>query len=93
MRYNCRQAVNLDIAMFLPSLLSIILQFSLGEDFKKLAPLATAGSDVIFVTVVLCVLYSIGSSALGIQPENIPLISKINRERIRGRDSDDGKRK
>lgn len=92
-RYNCRQAVNLDIAMFLPSVLSLILQFSLGDDFKKLAPLASAGSDIIFVTVVACVLYSIGSSALGVQPENLPLISKFNRERMRGRDGDDGKEK
>lgn len=90
-RYNCRQAVNLDIAMFLPSLLGILLQFSLGEDVAKLAPVATAVNDVIFVTVVLSVVYSVVSSAFGVQPENIPVISRFNREATRNKGDDDKK--
>lgn len=87
-RYNCRQAVNIDIAMFFPSLLAFLVQLSLGNDAAKLAPIAQAGSDVIFVVVVLSVLYSIGSSAFGVQPENLPFVSKFNRERSKKDDDD-----
>lgn len=82
----------IDIAMFFPSLLAFLTQLSLGDDAAKLAPLATIGSDVIFVTVIVAVLYSIISSGLGVQPENLPLISRFNRERTR-KDGDDDNRK
>lgn len=83
MRYNCRQAVNIDIAMFFPSLLGFLATVALGDDSAKLAPIASVGSDVIFVTVILAVLYSAGSSAFGVLPEKLPLISSMNRERFR----------
>lgn len=88
-RFNCRQAVNIDIAMFLPSLLSFLAQLSLGKDSVKLAALSEVGSDVIFVTVILVVLYSVGSSVLGIQPELLPFITRFNRERTRREEGDD----
>ncbi|CAM9716026.1 unnamed protein product [Hapterophycus canaliculatus] len=91
-RYNLRQAVNLDIAMFFPSILSFIIVAIVGQDgAAKLAPLAVAGSDVIFVTVVLCALYSIGSSALGVLPEALPVIGGMNQEGTRGKDDGDKK--
>ena len=80
MRYNFRQAVNIDIAMFFPSLLGFVAAFALGDDSAKLAPIAAVGSDVIFVTVILAVLYSAGSSALGVLPDKLPLISTFNVE-------------
>lgn len=79
-RYNFRQAVNIDIAMFFPSLLGFIATLALGDDSAKLAPIASVGSDVIFVTVILAVLYSVGSSALGELPDKLPLISSLNLE-------------
>eukprot|EP00903_Cladosiphon_okamuranus_P012926 g12069.t1 len=88
-RYNLRQAVLIDIAMFFPSILAFIVSAVLGEDAAKLGPIATVGSDVVFVTVVVCVLYSIGSSALGVLPDKLPVISAINREGRRGADADD----
>lgn len=89
-RYNLRQAVNIDIAMFFPSILAFLVSAVLGEDAAKLAPVATIGSDVIFVTVVVCVLYSVGSSALGVLPDSLPIISAMNREGRRGKsDGDD----
>lgn len=91
-RYNLRQAVNLDIAMFFPSILAFLAQAVLGDGAAKLTPLATVGSDIIFVTVILCVLYSIGSSAFGVLPEKIPGIGAMNREGTRSekKDEDDG---
>lgn len=83
MRYNCRQAVNIDIAMFFPSLLGFLATIALGDDSAKLAPIASVGSDLIFVTVILAVLYSAGSSAFGTLPDKLPLISSMNRERFR----------
>lgn len=79
-RFNLRQAVNLDIAMFFPSLLAFAAQLALGDDVVKLAPLASVGSDVIFVTVIAAILYSIVSSAFGVMPENLPIIGPMNRE-------------
>lgn len=92
MRYNLRQAVLLDIAMFFPSIFAFIVSAVLGDDAAKLGPIATVGSDVVFVTIVVCVLYSIGSSALGVLPDKLPVISAMNREGNRGGDADDDKK-
>lgn len=90
MRFNLRQAVNIDIAMFFPSLLGFVAQLAMGDDAGKLAPLARLGSDVIFVTVIVAVLYSIVSSAFGVLPENLPIIGPMNRESTRrGNDGED----
>ena len=80
MRFNCRQAVNIDIAMFFPSFLAWGIQLTLGDKAAGLAPLAIAGSDVIFVTVIVAVLYSIVSSAFGILPEKLPFVGPANRD-------------
>ena len=92
MRYNCRQAVNIDIAMFFPSLLGFLATLALGDDSAKLAPIASVGSDVIFVTVILAVLYSAGSSAFGALPDKLPLISSMNRERFRTKKDESDKK-
>lgn len=93
MRYNLRQAVYIDIAMFFPSIFAFLVSAVLGDDASKLAPVATVGGDIVFVTVVLCVLYSIGSSALGVVPDKLPVISAMNREGTRGGDGDGDDRK
>ena len=90
-RYNLRQAVNIDIAMFFPSIFAFLASAVLGDDAAKLGPVATVGSDIIFVTVVVCVLYSIGSSSLGVLPDKLPIISAMNREGKRGGGDGDGK--
>lgn len=88
-RYNLRQAINIDIAMFFPSILAFFAQVVLGDDAAKLAPVATIGSDVIFVTVILAVFYSVASSAFGVLPENLPMIGSMNREATRKEDDKD----
>eukprot|EP00752_Nemacystus_decipiens_P009666 g8635.t1 len=91
-RYNLRQAVILDIAMFFPSIFAFLASAVLGDDVAKLAPVASVGSDIIFVTVVVCVLYSIASSALGVLPDKLPLLSAMNREGSRGGGDGDDKK-
>ncbi|CAM9253992.1 unnamed protein product [Discosporangium mesarthrocarpum] len=88
-RFNLRQAVNLDVALFFPSLLGLLAKIVVGDDpTGKLPPLANAGSDIVFAAVILAVLYSCVSSALGIIPTKLPVLGKMNRENP-DRDSDD----
>ena len=79
-RFNMQQAINLDIALFLPSWLGALAALALGQDAYKLLPISQAGSDVIFVTMLLAVTYSIGVSATGTFPNKLPIIGRLNRE-------------
>ncbi|CAN0342774.1 unnamed protein product [Ascophyllum nodosum] len=79
-RFNMQQAINLDIALFLPSWLGALAALALGQDAYKLLPISQAGSDVIFVTMLLAVAYSIGVSATGAFPNKLPIIGRLNRE-------------
>ncbi|CAN0139809.1 unnamed protein product [Discosporangium mesarthrocarpum] len=88
-RFNLRQAVNIDVALFFPPLLGLLAKIVVGDDpTGNLPPLANAGSDIVFAAVVLAVLYSCVSSALGIIPTKLPVLGKMNRENP-DRDSDD----
>lgn len=79
-RFNMQQAINLDIALITPGVLGAIISASLGQDAYKLAPLAQAGSDVVFVTMLAAVAYSIATSATGEFPNKLPLLGRMNRE-------------
>ena len=79
-RFNMQQAINLDIALFLPSWLGALAALALGQDAYKLLPISQAGSDVIFVTMLLAVAYSIGVSATGAFPNKLLIIGRLNRE-------------
>ncbi|CAM9774291.1 unnamed protein product [Choristocarpus tenellus] len=79
-RFNLRQAVNLDVALFFPSFLGLIISGIAGDDIGKLAPIANACSDVVFVTILLSVAYSIISSAFGVLPVKLPILGPMNRE-------------
>lgn len=74
------QAINFDIALILPGILGALTSASLGHDAYKLAPLTEAGSDVIFVALLVAVAYSAGSSAFGEFPDKLPFFGSINRE-------------
>lgn len=80
LRFNIRQAINFDLALIAPSLLWTLTKFSLGDDAAKLAPLADAGSDVLFIALLAAVAYSVGSSAVGSFPNKLPFFGRINRE-------------
>ncbi|CBJ30360.1 conserved unknown protein [Ectocarpus siliculosus] len=79
-RFNMQQAINLDIALILPGVVGAITGAVLGSDAVKLAPLANAGSDVVFVALLAAVAYSVGTSATGSFPNKLPLLGRLNRE-------------
>lgn len=79
-RFNMQQAINLDIALIVPGVLGALISASLGSDAYKLVPLAEAGSDVVFVAMLVAVAYSIGTSATGAFPNKLPLLGRANRE-------------
>lgn len=79
-RFNMQQAVNLDIALILPGVLGALAAASLGQDGYKLMPLQLAGSDVVFVSMLIAVAYSVSASSLGIFPNKLPLLGRFNRE-------------
>ncbi|CAM9229890.1 unnamed protein product [Discosporangium mesarthrocarpum] len=79
-RFNLRQAINLDIALVLPSIMAAVGAAAAGNEMYRLAPLLKVGSDVVVLVGFAAVLYSVVSSALGVLPNKIPLIGAINRE-------------
>jgi hypothetical protein len=75
-RFNMQQAVNLDIALFVPGLiatLSTLVGGGLGLQIP--AGIAEIGSDAVFVALVATIGYSVTSSLLGVAPDKIPGIS------------------
>ncbi|CAN0003795.1 unnamed protein product [Ectocarpus sp. 12 AP-2014] len=79
-RFNMQQAINLDIALILLGVMGAITVAVLGSDAFKLAPLANAGSDMVFVALLAAVAYSVGTSATGSFPNKLPLLGRLNRE-------------
>ncbi|CAM9640001.1 unnamed protein product [Choristocarpus tenellus] len=79
-RFNLRQAINLDIALLLPGVLGAFAAAAAGIDAYKLVPLGQAGADVVVVAVLAAVAYSVGTSSLGIFPNKLPVLGAINRE-------------
>eukprot|EP00752_Nemacystus_decipiens_P008147 g7286.t1 len=87
-RFNMQQAINLDIALILPGVLGAITAATLGQDAFKLAPLANAGSDVVFLSLLAAVAYSVGTSVTGSFPNKLPLFGRLNRENPDNRQED-----
>ena len=79
LRFNMLQAINFDIALILPSIFSPLLTWSLGQDAYKISPITDVGGDVVAVTLLVAVAYSIGASAMGALPNKIPFFGRINR--------------
>lgn len=73
------QAINFDIALILPSVFGPLLTWSLGQDAYKISPITDAGADVMVVSLLLAVAYSVGASATGTLPNKIPFFGRINR--------------
>jgi hypothetical protein len=82
-RFNMQQAINLDIALFFPSLLGAAAALiGSGAGFEIPPGVAELGSDVIFGTLLLTVVYASASSLLGITPDKVPLISQSVEDRM-----------
>ncbi|CAM9663215.1 unnamed protein product [Discosporangium mesarthrocarpum] len=79
-RFNLRQAINLDIALLLPGIVGALSTLAAGDDAARLEPLGQISSDLVVLVGLAAMAYSVGSSALGIFPNKIPIIGAINRE-------------
>jgi Ca2+-binding EF-hand superfamily protein len=84
-RFNTQQAIFVDIALFLPSLLAAATGFiasSAGAGFEVPPGVTELGSDAVFGAVLLAIGYASVSSALGITPNKIPFISQKVEDRM-----------
>jgi hypothetical protein len=82
-RFNMRQAISLDIALFFPGFLAAISAFvgqGLGLQFPP--AFGELGSDALLLTVFATIAYASISSLLGVTPDKIPLISKAVEDRM-----------
>jgi hypothetical protein len=82
-RYNMQQAIFLDIALVVPSLLGALASVaSSGLDLKLPAGVVELGNDAVFVTLMATIAYSTISSLLGETPDKVPFISKNVNDRL-----------
>eukprot|EP00547_Thalassionema_nitzschioides_P016500 CAMPEP_0194239328 /NCGR_PEP_ID=MMETSP0158-20130606/5829_1 /TAXON_ID=33649 /ORGANISM="Thalassionema nitzschioides, Strain L26-B" /LENGTH=377 /DNA_ID=CAMNT_0038973781 /DNA_START=152 /DNA_END=1285 /DNA_ORIENTATION=+ len=82
-RYNSQQAIYLDIAMFLPGFLGLLVgAVASGAGINIPPALTELSSDLIFGTLVLSIAYAVVSSLLGVTPDKIPGISQRVKERM-----------
>jgi hypothetical protein len=84
-RFNAQQAVFVDIALFVPSVLAAATGFiasSAGAGFEVPPGVTELGSDAVFGAVLLAIGYASVSSALGVTPNKIPFISQAVEDRM-----------
>lgn len=83
-RFNMQQAIFLDIALFFPGLIAGIYSLVVsGLGGGGIPPeLTILGTDVMFVTLLAAIGYSIVSSLLGIEPDKIPIVSQAVMDRM-----------
>mmetsp|Transcript_11886 Transcript_11886/g.26020 ORF Transcript_11886/g.26020 Transcript_11886/m.26020 type:complete len:395 (+) Transcript_11886:105-1289(+) len=82
-RFNMQQAIYLDVALFVPSLLlgvGGLIAGGVGIQVPQQA--GELFSDVMFGTLLLTLLYCVGSSVFGKEPASIPLISNAVKDRM-----------
>ena len=89
-RFNMQQAIYLDIALFVPSLIATLNGLVLGGIGVEVPEVVSQlGSDAVFVTLLAGIGYSVASSLLGITPDKIPFISKAAGDRMPTNDMND----
>jgi len=81
-RFNLQQAILLDVALFLPTVIGWLASVGGGGQVSPL--LAEPGSDTVWILLLVAVLYSTGSTVLGKLPTGIPLISDIAARVVQG---------
>jgi Ca2+-binding EF-hand superfamily protein len=82
-RFNAKQAVYVDIALFFPGLLAAATGFiATNAGFEIPQGVTELGSDAVFGAVLLAIAYASVSSALGITPDKIPFISQAVEDRM-----------
>ena len=82
-RFNMKQAIYMDVALFFPSLLTALIA-GVGSvaGFEIPQAVNEAGSTAIFVALLLTAAYASTSSLLGIKPDKIPIISQAVEDRM-----------
>ena len=82
-RYNAQQAIYLDIALFIPSVLAAVTAAASSGLSLQLPPgIGELGSDAVFVTLMATLAYSAASSLSGRTPDKLPFISKAVNKRM-----------
>ena len=84
-RFNAGQAFYLDIALFVPAVLTTLIGLAAGAtggNFEIPAGVSELGQDAVFVTLLLSIGYSAVSSLLGATPDKIPFISDAVSKRM-----------
>jgi len=76
-RYNLKQAVALDIALFLPGIVTFILEFAIGTDGRLSPEVAAAIGTSVFVPVVIMLAYCTVFNLLGMAPRGVPGLSTL----------------
>ena len=79
-RYNLLQAIWIDIALFFPGLLGALLGLVGGNVIPP--AIKELGSEAVFGTTVLVLIYCVVSSLLGMTPNKIPIISQAVDDRM-----------
>ena len=82
-RWNLQQAIFVDIALIVPGLLNGVAKGVLPAVGVELpAAFTETLDDVTFVSLLLVLLYCVGSSAIGREPGGIPFVSKAVSDRM-----------
>jgi len=76
-RYNLKQAVALDIALFLPGILIFIAEFALGTDGRLSPELSAAIGASVIIPVAIMLAYCTVFNLLGMAPRGVPGLSNL----------------
>ena len=82
-RFNMQQAIFLDIALFIPGLITALTAAAAsGLDLQIPAGLGEFSSDAVFFALLATIGYSTVSSVLGETPDKVPFISNAVNNRL-----------
>jgi len=79
-RFNMKQAILVDVALFVPTVISAMLTFAVSQNLLGVAQVIPVqageiGSDAVFLILLASIGYSALSSLVGVVPDNLPIIS------------------
>lgn len=82
-RFNAQQAVSLDLALFIPSVVAALAGAASSGLGLSIPPMiGELSSDAVFVTLIAALGYSAVSSLLGETPDKIPFLSESVTKRV-----------
>lgn len=82
-RFNMQQAIFVDIALFFPGLIGAAYSLITSQSGAQVPQaLSELGSDLVFGTILITIVYCSISSLLGQTPNKVPLISQAVEDRM-----------